>query len=413
MRIHATRSLAVLVGCFAVAVSAAAAEPKTADEYITRGLRYLDTWQWPEALADANEALRLQPGSARALLVRGAAKVGMEDVGAGLRDLAEAEKRGEKSARLYCEQGLAYCAVRQYDKAMEAAERARKIDPKEPRVYGLRGKAPRRQKGLVAALEDLDKAVALDSDSGYGHGVRGEVTADWDIHLGPSPPDIALVRRRFPTVAEEDLPALLTWCEFTMAIQSDPENPRITMTRRRPLPAAAAASTARCATWTARSRSNPKFALAYQQRMWVRLWLNDGPGSEADAVRLIELSPANYWGHHAHGWGLVRQGKADEAMKEINLAIKLAPNLAARDYTIRALYGLSRARILRSGRRCHHGLGDRSPSTRRASGPRRRPLSDQAVEESRRRFQDPGPGCPRLCRLLDVSRRSQVGDGGR
>ena len=129
------------------------------------------------------------------MLLRGAAKVGMEDVAAGLRDLAEAEKRGEKSARLYCEQGLAYCAVRQYDKALEAAERARKIDPKEPRVYGLRGKALTAQKGLVAALEDLNKAVALDPDSGYGHGVRGEAMADWDIHLGPSPPDIALVRR--------------------------------------------------------------------------------------------------------------------------------------------------------------------------------------------------------------------------
>ena len=130
-----------------------------------------------------------------------------------------------------------------------------------------------------------------------------------------------------------------------MAIQRDPENPRYYYD--------AAAAFARCGGCLDRAvrdldraiALNPKFALAYQERMWVRSWLNDGPGSEGDAVRLIELSPGNYWGHHAHGWGLVRQGKADEAMKEINLAIKLAPNLAARDYTIRALYGLSRARF--------------------------------------------------------------------
>ena len=47
------------------------------------------------------------PVPARAMLVRGAAKVGMGDMGAGLHDLAEAEKRGRLSARLCCEQGLA------------------------------------------------------------------------------------------------------------------------------------------------------------------------------------------------------------------------------------------------------------------------------------------------------------------
>ncbi len=126
------------------------------------------------------------------MLVRGAAKVGMEDVAAGLRDLAEAEKRGERSARLYCEQGLAYLrreAVRQGVGGRRAGPEDR--PQRAPRLRPAGTRSLRRRRASIAALEDLNKAVALDPDSAYGYGVRGEVMADWDINLGPSPPDIA------------------------------------------------------------------------------------------------------------------------------------------------------------------------------------------------------------------------------
>ena len=175
------------------------AQPKTAAEYITRGLRRLDTWQWPEALADANEALRLQPGSARAMLVRGAAKAGMEDVAAGLRDLAEAEKRGERSPRLYCEQGLAYLrreAVRQGLGGRRAGpedqpQRAPRLRPAGTGHCGAEGPQCRPGRPEQGGRFSTPR-------SAYGYGVRGEVMADWDINLGPTPPTIATLQAAQP-----------------------------------------------------------------------------------------------------------------------------------------------------------------------------------------------------------------------
>ncbi len=220
--------LAALLGPALPAMAAepqAPAEPKTAAQYIARALRRVDMWEWPEALADANAALRLEPKSARAMLARGAANVGINPATA-LRDLAAAEKLGETSVRLYCEQGLAYCALLRCDKALEAADRALKVDPKEPRAYGLRGQALARQKGLNAALEDLGKAIALNPDSAYGYGLRGEVMADWDINLGPPPADFIRLKQMNPSFAEANVSAALGMPDLRRAVQQDPDNPR-------------------------------------------------------------------------------------------------------------------------------------------------------------------------------------------
>ena len=294
-------------------------------------------------MADANAALRLEPNSARAMLAKGAANVG-SNAAAALRDLAEAEKRGEKSARLYCEQGLAYCALKRYDKALEAADQALKIDPKEPRAYGLRGQALTEQKGLNAALEDLNKAVDLDRTSGYGWGVRGRVMLNWDVALGPAPPDIVRLRQLNPTCRESSLPALLAMPHLDRAVQFDPDNPRYCCDLGWACMQSGYVREA-VRNLDRAVELNPKFVLAYERRMHLRVALRDYKGGDADAQKLIELDPSNFAGHHAHGYYMCMiGGNMPEGLKEIELAIKLDPQHATRDYAVRALIRLAQGK---------------------------------------------------------------------
>jgi tetratricopeptide (TPR) repeat protein len=357
MRTNRRRWLLLLWCGFALAFAAvaAAAEPQTAAEYVARGLRRLDTWQWQDALDDANAALRLQPASAPAMLVRGAAKVAMEGLplpgmedrsepcAAGLRDLAEAEKRGERSARLYCEQGLAYCALRRYDKAVEAAERAMKINPKESRAYAVRGQALAAQKGLSAGMADLDKAVELDPHSAYGYGVRGETIVDWGDKLGPgpAPPAIARARQLNPALNAHIVADVAAVPSFAKAIELDPENPRYCCGRGYAKSGGNRFAEAQ-ADLDRAVALDPKSLRACYERMHLRILVADYKAADEDAVRLIELAPSAYAGHHSHGVLLDMRGQRAEALKEVDLAIKAGPRIASRDYTLRAKLRLAK-----------------------------------------------------------------------
>ena len=376
-------------------------------------MRYLDTWQWSEALDDANEALRLQPGSARAMLVRGAAKAGLEDVAAGLHDLAEAEKRGERSPRLYCEQGLAYCAVMQYDKALEAAERARKINPNEPRVYGLRGKVIAAQKGLNAALEDLNKAVDLDPQSAYGYGVRGEVMADWDINLGPEPPDIGILRQHNAHVVAECLPAILAVPHLSRAIQLDPDNPRYYADRGAAFEKLSGLFAQALRDLDRAVALNPKFVRAYKERFTVKAMMHDYKNADLDAQRMIELAPSYWGGHHAHGFYLTMTGDWEHAKKDSIWSSNWRRTCAARDFTMRASYWHQHCKFSEAVADATmaleidpHQLDARSfrGAVLAGLGQWRKALGE---------FEILRPDRARLRALLGESRRSQIGVGGR
>ena len=347
-----------------------------------------------EALDDANEALQLEPGSAGAMLVRGAAKAGMGDVAAGLRDLAEAEKRGERSPRFYCEQGLAYLAVKQYDKALRCAERARQINPKEPRVYTLRGQVLGAQKGLAAALEDLHQAVMLDQQSGYGYGVRAEVIAGWDMNLGPMPAEFDTIIKLHPEADPVDLVmGVAPAGNAREAVEKDPDNPRFLRSRwwfTTTWPFARR----RCASWTARWRSIRGSSSAHRQRLDIESFIGHYASADVDPQRLIDLTPSSYAGHHGHGVYLVMSGRLEEGLKEISLAIQLAPNWAARDYTVRAMIWLGEGKFSEAvaDATCRPGTG--LPATRRADASRRGPHAAQPVAEGHRRFRRVGAAPP-------------------
>jgi len=312
-----------------------APEPQTAADYVARAFRRVDAWQWPEALADANEALKIEPGAARAMLARGAANVGI-NAAAALRDLAAAEKLGEKSARWHCEQGLAYCALKRYDKALEAADRALQIDPKAARACALRGQALAAQKGLNAATADLEKAVALEPASAYGWGVRAEVIMDWDANLGPPPAEILQLKQLNPRHPPHKLPFIMAMRPLRTAIQLAPDNPRYYFDRARAFVELGDGDQGLRDLDRAIALSSTFFR-AYYLRMHVKVAMGDLKGGDADAVRMIQLDPSQYVGHHAHGYYMVMTGNEEAGLKEIDLAIQSDPEHAIKDYLVRAL----------------------------------------------------------------------------
>ena len=93
--------------------------PKTAEEFLDRGIKYGQKGNYDRAIADYNEAIRLDPNF----------------------------------AKLYNNRGVAYAYKRDYDRAITDFNEAIRLDPDFVDVYNNRG-------GMYYDMKDYDRAIA-------------------------------------------------------------------------------------------------------------------------------------------------------------------------------------------------------------------------------------------------------------
>lgn len=83
-------------------------DPHNAAAYLDRGLAYEDECQWREAINDYTIAIRLDPGNAVAFLCRGNAYFGRDDFDRAISDYSEAIRLNPSLALAYYHRGFAY-----------------------------------------------------------------------------------------------------------------------------------------------------------------------------------------------------------------------------------------------------------------------------------------------------------------
>jgi tetratricopeptide (TPR) repeat protein len=141
-------------GCTSIIQSSRETRRNVAIAYYSRGLAYYDKGDDDRAIAEFNEAIRLDPKFAYAYSSRGLAYDHKGDLGHADPDYNEAIRLDPKYAQAYFNRGNAYYQKGDDDRAIADYSEAIRLDPKYAYAYNNRGTAYDR-KG------DDDRAIAL------------------------------------------------------------------------------------------------------------------------------------------------------------------------------------------------------------------------------------------------------------
>jgi tetratricopeptide (TPR) repeat protein len=128
------------------------------------------------ALADFNEAIRLDPNLALAYMNRGAIYASKNEFDKAIEDETKAIElklaKTEDQSTAYSNRAAAYAGKGDFDKALADADEAIKIKPDSSKAYFIRG-ATRASKGdNEGAIADFQKVVELSKDSAEGQAAQ-------------------------------------------------------------------------------------------------------------------------------------------------------------------------------------------------------------------------------------------------
>ncbi len=158
--------------------------------YHNRALAYYLEQQYNPALADVNQALRIHPGVAISLSLRGGIEATLHDYNLAIPDfkaaiVADKTPTDDDNTLLtaYLELSSAYVETRHYDKAIEAASAALGVKPNDFAAYWARALAYRGKLDYAHAAQDIQSAINLKPTFFYLYNSQADVyenTRQWD-----------------------------------------------------------------------------------------------------------------------------------------------------------------------------------------------------------------------------------------
>ncbi len=135
--------------------------PKSAEDYSRRGASYLQKRDYDKAIADCDEAIRLDPKLAKAYSNRGTAHVKKRDYDKAIADFDRAIQINPQDAKTYLNRSAAHLQKHDYDQVIADCDEAIRFDAKFAAAYSNRGAAYLRKSNFDHAIADLDYAIQL------------------------------------------------------------------------------------------------------------------------------------------------------------------------------------------------------------------------------------------------------------
>jgi len=160
-------------GCTSIIQSSRETRRNVAIAYYSRGLAYYDKGDDDRAIAEFNEAIRLDPKFAYAYSSRGLAYDHKGDLGHADPDYNEAIRLDPKYAQAYFNRGNAYYQKGEDDRAIADYSEAIRLDPKYAYAYNNRGTAYDRKGDDDRAIADYNEAIRLDPKFAQAYSSRG------------------------------------------------------------------------------------------------------------------------------------------------------------------------------------------------------------------------------------------------
>jgi tetratricopeptide (TPR) repeat protein len=121
--------------------------------FYNRGIAHAKKSQYDHAIADFNQAIRLDPDSIFALNNRGAAHARNGQYDDAIADFNEAIRIDASYAITYNNRGIAYAKKGQFDRAVEDFDQAIRFDPKDASAFKNRDLTRQLMSGTVTSTE--------------------------------------------------------------------------------------------------------------------------------------------------------------------------------------------------------------------------------------------------------------------
>jgi tetratricopeptide (TPR) repeat protein len=162
-----------LAGCTSIINRGKEAKPNLAIAYANRGNAYLNSGDNDRAIADYDQAIRLNPKFADALNGRGAAHDNKGEYDLAIADYDQAIKLKPNLPEAYNNRGNAYADKGEYDLAIADYDRAISLKADYPDAYNGRGNAHASQGDDDRAIADFDQAIRLNPALAKAYRNRG------------------------------------------------------------------------------------------------------------------------------------------------------------------------------------------------------------------------------------------------
>jgi tetratricopeptide (TPR) repeat protein len=154
-----------IAGCTRVVQDQSESASNRAIAQRNRGVAYDMLGAQDRALADFEEAIKLDRNYAPAHLSRGIMYGKKGDYDRAIAEYSEAMRIDPKYAVAYSRRGNAYYAKKDYDRAIADYNEAIKLDPNVAVLYLIRGNAYSGKRNYDRAIADYDQAIKLDPNN--------------------------------------------------------------------------------------------------------------------------------------------------------------------------------------------------------------------------------------------------------
>jgi tetratricopeptide (TPR) repeat protein len=153
-------------------------EPTRSFVYNNRGLAWSDKKDYDKAISDYNEAIRLDPRVAATFYNRGLAWSDTKDYDKAISDYNEAIRLDPRVAATFYNRGLAWSDTKDYDKAISNYNEAIRLDPQYASAFDSRGIAWALKKDYDQAIRDFNEAIRLEPTRALVYNNRGLAWSD-------------------------------------------------------------------------------------------------------------------------------------------------------------------------------------------------------------------------------------------
>jgi lipoprotein NlpI len=323
-----------IAACSRTIVSGEFRGAELAPFYVARGLHYKDNRDLDRAIADFDQAIRVDPKDAVAYAVRGMAWRAKGDLDRAIADLDQATRLDPKDAGAYTARGIAWDNKGDLDRAIEDFDEAIRLDPERAGAYIFRGMAWQSKGDLDRGIEDLDQAIRLDPKDAGAYGNRGtawrakgdldRAIADYDEAIRLDPKNAFwYFNRGVGNLYAGALPKALA--DLNQASELQPRNPNTALwldivNKRSNLPSRLA---------EAAKRINMRWWPAPVIRLYLGELTPEALLAEADHPNLRAKHARTCVANFYIGELALQQGKADEAKR----LFPLAAAGCSKDYT--------------------------------------------------------------------------------
>jgi lipoprotein NlpI len=296
---RSSNAASVIAACTRLIESGQFTSRNLAIFHFDRGIAHKNKNDSDRALADYNEAIRLDPNYAHAYLNRGVLFANNREIDRAVPDFAAAIRLDPKEKLAYANRAAAYKIKGDWDRAISDYSEAIRLDPNDARSVFDRGIAYFSKQDCDLAIADFTAAVRLEPKAAGALSMRGR------CRQGRGEYEQAIA-------------------DFDAAIRLTPRDPAPYIDRASAHRYAGDLDRA-IAGYTEALAIDPKSVLAYQNRGWSYRGKGEFDRALADYDRALQLDPGNARIIFARGFTHYLKGSLPKALAEVSQAQALDP----------------------------------------------------------------------------------------